>query len=385
MQALTLGSHNNIAYIVNQGSQSSPTLGTLKRYDTVTGNKTEILNLSQTYISEAQLSADGQWILFVAVANNQAKLQLVRLDGKMLQTLYCPAAAPNGANTASALNHVQWSTNQKLIAFNSYNSKGEQVLLLNAQTGSLQTAFSTSNGGQYPVMTWLDSTRIYLQGQSIDAPADSLYLLDTSKGPNQSASSLTKVFQDVPTTGNYACWNFDSSYDGQRMYVAECTLTSNTTRPGVGTQVGPGQIITQPATGGIRTASIYNNAKVAISAVRAVSSNTLLLLFENQSYTTSTVDTSQNGLWKINSSGTGLTRLTSDGAGVAGGPSLLNQYSQYPWSNVSRDGAMYALQHNSSDGKTITLLFGSLSGGSPTTFASIADGTQLSIIGWTTM
>src|ERR1700726_642299 len=34
MQALTLGSHNNIAYIVNQGSQANPTLGTLKRDDT---------------------------------------------------------------------------------------------------------------------------------------------------------------------------------------------------------------------------------------------------------------------------------------------------------------------------------------------------------------
>jgi hypothetical protein len=31
------------------------------------------------------------------------------------------------------------------------------------------------------------------------------------------------------------------------------------------------------------------------------------------------------------------------------------------------------------------LVFGSLNGGSPTIFAYISDGTQLSIVGWTTM
>src|SRR3979409_1666975 len=47
---LGLGSHQNIVYIVNQGPSNAPTLGTLKRYDVTTGNKTEILNLSNTYI-----------------------------------------------------------------------------------------------------------------------------------------------------------------------------------------------------------------------------------------------------------------------------------------------------------------------------------------------
>jgi hypothetical protein len=81
---LALGSHPNIVYIVN-----GPThLGTLKRYDVTTGAKTEIANLSNTNISEAQLSADGQWILFVAISGTQAKLQMIRMDGQGLQTLY---------------------------------------------------------------------------------------------------------------------------------------------------------------------------------------------------------------------------------------------------------------------------------------------------------
>ncbi len=67
---LALGAHPNIVYIVN-----GPThLGTLKRYDVTTGAKTEIVNLANTSISSAQLSADGQWILFVAISGRQAKL-----------------------------------------------------------------------------------------------------------------------------------------------------------------------------------------------------------------------------------------------------------------------------------------------------------------------
>jgi len=91
-----------------------------------------------------------------------------------------------------------------------------------------------------------------------------------------------------------------------------------------------------------------------------------------------------NGLWKVNTDGTHLIQLSTGGAGVSGGPSILCQYSQYPWSNVSRDGSLFALQHNSSNGQTQSLLLGSMNGGMPTPFASIS-GTQLSIVGWTTV
>ena len=73
LAGLALGGHPNIVYIVNEFPTTSSSTGTLKRYDVTTGNKTEILNLSKTYISEAQVSTDGQWILFVAVASGQAR------------------------------------------------------------------------------------------------------------------------------------------------------------------------------------------------------------------------------------------------------------------------------------------------------------------------
>jgi hypothetical protein len=139
----------------------------------------------------------------------------------------------------------------------------------------------------------------------------------------------------------------------------------------------------RPATGGAQQ-KIFTSQNMAITAIRSISKTTLLLLINNNA-TGTNVDTSQNGLWRVNADGSGLTRLTSSGAGVSGGPTLLCPYAQYPWSNVSRDGSKFASQQNSANGQTESLLFGSINGGSSTTFASISDGTQLSIVGWTTM
>ncbi|HJT58615.1 MAG TPA: hypothetical protein VJ761_19055 [Ktedonobacteraceae bacterium] len=373
LASLALGSHQNIVYIVNQGPANAPTLGTLKRYDVATGNKTEILNLPNTSISEAQVSSNGQWILFVAITSGQAKLQLVRMDGRGLQTLYC-------ANTGGSLHDAQWSTDQKLIIFDNYTSSGSFVDLLNTGNGSVQVEISLNGKGfDYPPLTWLDTTRLYLLAPEVDAPSGSLYLLDSSNGANQNPQNLPVVV----TPSDTFCWDSDSSYDATQLYTAGCTTDPDPSRPGIGDQRGPSTINVRPATGG-SPRTIFTNANMAITAVRAINKTTLLFLVENSSFIGS-ADTSNNGLWKVNTDGTGLTRLTSDGAGVSGGPSNFCQFTQDPWSNVSRDGNLFALQHNSSNGKTQSLLFGSLNGGTPTTFASISDGTQLSIAGWTTM
>ncbi len=89
----------------------------------------------------------------------------------------------------------------------------------------------------------------------------------------------------------------------------------------------------------------------------------------------------------MNTDGTGLRRLTADGTNESSG---LNSFSQYPWSNVSRDGSMYALQiikvlNPGTNNISYTLLVGILNGGTPLTIASIADGTTLDMVGWTTM
>jgi len=115
-------------------------------------------------------------------------------------------------------------------------------------------------------------------------------------------------------------------------------------------------------------------------------SNSLLLIIENQSPGNDpTIDTSENGLWKMNTDGSGFTRLTTESPGYQ---SNFNRFTQYPWSNVSFDGTMYALQStsNSSTDPITQLYYGSLSGGSPTSFAfAHANSEMVEVAGWTLM
>jgi hypothetical protein len=50
LPTMTLGTHATIVYIVNEGSPT-PTFGTLKRFDVVTGAKVEIVKMANTSIS----------------------------------------------------------------------------------------------------------------------------------------------------------------------------------------------------------------------------------------------------------------------------------------------------------------------------------------------
>jgi hypothetical protein len=367
---LALGSHPNIVYIVNEFSGTTSTFGTLKRVDTSTGQKTEIVKLASTYINSAQVSSDGQWILFVALVNGQARLQLVRMDGKGLQTLYC-ATPTNGAYAGSAIDAPQWTSNLKLVAFND----ARNIKLLNMQSGSLTTEFiGPQVSAAFLPVTWLDATRLYVRELQADEASFTIFLLDTSKGPGQTMSSLTPIYD---ASSGCQCGDFDSSYDGQHLYISSYVTAPGSIGPGYGIVKGPGTISMRPATGGA-SSLVFTSQEMAFTTLRDINSNTLLLLVENRG---AGVDTSKNGLWELRTDGTGLKQLASQ-SGAANGADNLNVYNQYPWSNVSRDGSLYALQY--SQGKQTVLSYASLSGGPPTVFANIADGTQLSIVGWTT-
>ena len=120
--------------------------------------------------------------------------------------------------------------------------------------------------------------------------------------------------------------------------------------------------------------------------VRAVTLNTLLIRIQNEPFSPSgeKVDQSHNGLWMIHTDGMGLKRLTTDNAHLG---TELNSSSQFPWSNASRDGRMYVAEQVDFQNRPNEdiLFYGSLNGGTRTIFADIADGTELSIAGWTTM
>src|SRR5712691_6475506 len=79
---LALGTHQAIVYIFNQGTQGAPTSGIIRRFDARTGLKTDIVNIPGSLIYEAQISANGQWILFTSKMAGQMTLQMVRMDGK---------------------------------------------------------------------------------------------------------------------------------------------------------------------------------------------------------------------------------------------------------------------------------------------------------------
>ncbi|TMD01853.1 MAG: hypothetical protein E6J11_02480 [Chloroflexi bacterium] len=365
MPSMTLGTHSTIVYIVNEGTFANPTFGTLKRYDVVTGVKVEVVKMANTYIASAQVSANGQWLLFVAQSAGQVRLQLIRMDGQYLQTLYCGAGSPQGS-----ILDEQWSTNQHLVVFLQVLQSGTAIYLLNVTNGALQVELPAVQTLTFAPRTWLDNTRVYVTLERTDSPPTILYILDTSKGANQNPQNLQKVFDGSSTP---FCWDFDSSYDTTKLFTTQCTVDPNPNGPGAGNYHGPSVINVRPATGGSPT-SVYTRNDLAFTSVRAVTSSTLLFTVGNTSGVTS-----QNGLWRVGTNGFNPVRLTGTG-------NQLNQFSQFPWSNVSRNGSQYVLGivSGSPTSPTYTLEYGSMSGGAPFVFASITN-VQLLVVGWTTM
>jgi eukaryotic-like serine/threonine-protein kinase len=360
---LLLGQDPNIVYIVNESISNAPTFGTVKRYDTITGQKVEINKTTNSRIDDAQVSSDGQWVLFTAHVAGQSELRVVRMDGQGVQTLFC---AQSGARIFGA----QWSINQKLVVFDvGQDTGGTTIYLLNMTNGSLQTELvSAAPGLAYLPRTWLDNKRVLLVGfaQNADAPPQNVYLLDTTKGANQQTTDL----QQVVSLGQ-PCWDFDSSFDSTKLFVSQCTP---------GQPEGSSSVGVQPATGGTLN-TFFTSSTLAINSVRVIDPNNTLLATANNMGPGVNDDTSNDGMYRLKTDGSAPLRLTPNNAGET---SNLNSFSQYFWSNVSRDGKLYALEMSNFSTGRYTLMFGSLNGGKPTTFADIS-GTVLEIAGWTNM
>jgi hypothetical protein len=360
---LVLGQDPTIVYIVNEGTSNAPTFGTVKRYDTSTGQKVEINKTANTRIDDAQVSADGQWVLFTAHVAGQSELRAVRMDGQGLQTLFC---AQSGFHIFGA----QWSFNQKLVVFDvSQDTGGTTIYLLNMTNGSLQAELvSAAPGLAYLPRTWLDNTRVLLVGfvQNADAPPQNVYLLDTTKGANQKTTDLQQV-----VSLSQSCWDFDSSFDSSKLFVNQCTT---------GLPEGSSSVGVQPATGG-KLNTFFTSSTLAINSIRVVDPNNTLLATANNVGPGVSGDTGNDGLYRLKTDGTTPFRLTSNNSGET---SNLNLFSQYFWSNVSRDGKLYALEMSNFSTGRYTLMFGSLNGGTPTTFADLS-GNILEIAGWTKM
>lgn len=383
MRPLALGNHANVVYIFNQGyTPGNASFSELKRYDVISGSKSVIVHLAGVNITEAQVSNDGQWILFNTNTGQYSEIQMVRMDGQGLQTLLCVIP--------TTLRSIQWSPDHSKVVY-SAQSVAElwNVYLLNMASGQVQPEIvqnNTANMG-FQARTWLDNTRVYLVGvpnPATPSPSRGLYILDTQKGPKQPLSNLVQV---ISPSQPQSCWDADSDYNATTLITSQCSVTfPSGSNPDGGIQQGPSTISTQTITGG-SARNIYSSQRLAVAQVRLLgnSSTSMLLTIENHNYGSNiSVDSSQNGLWKMNTDGSELKRLTT----VDGNhKSILNQFSQYPWSNVSRNSVLYAIQVTNILGTPLTTLYyGSIGGGNPTSFAfaNTTNGT-VEVAGWTTM
>ncbi len=387
MRPLVLGSHANIVYIYNEVPQNTSTAyGRLRRYDTASGQRTDIAT-SGIQILQAQVSSDGQWVLFLSMPDPRGglhvvMLQLVRMDGQGLQTLMClPYNISGGGPLSKPAIAFQWSVDEKsiLLSYDVMESPAfkadSTITLLNVATGALKPIFMDAGDGlySYSLVTWLDNTHAYIikQGISGPTPPATVFLINTATA----TVAQPGLVNMLTTTTRFSNYSLDSSYDGTQLYSSYCLQAADPFNTNI--QVGP-------ATGGARQTIFQEQPADCVQVLRAVNPHTLLLLVVVSNATTSATQ-----MWTMSLPGGSMQVLTSLTTAL---PSAsiqsydLNESSQYPWSNVSRDGSTYALQEIDSSAQTQSIVIASLKGGKPTAIATTSAGSSsVSLAGWTTM
>jgi hypothetical protein len=373
MRPVKLGKHPTIVYVYNEiPLNTTIAYGHLKLYDVTTGHKS-VLVTSGLSIEHAQVSADGQWVLFLSQVDprgdrqHESMLQLIRIDGRGLQTLYCLPAG-----TVSRSTNIQWSTDQKSVLISTDdNTSTSTVTLLNLATGKLTTELKiTDKNYEYSVMTWLDHTRAYIMrsGRFGPVPPSVLSILDTAKYNNPNGSNLKKVLEH---SVRFSYLSLDSSYNAKQLFVGYCLMVGANQPFDTTISVGP-------ATGGTQKTIYHQAPSICVKQLRAVTPQTLLMSVESVNIHTNAYN---NQLWKMKPDGSGRTVLFDLPLNAT--TYNMNVFTQFPWSNVSRDGSMYTLQTSNQNTTLQTLVFGSLKGGKPTQFAYTSRG-SVDIVGWTT-
>lgn len=341
------GTDQNIVYFTGTA---------LKRYNVQTKTTTTIIKGT---IGTAQISQDGQWILLGAVQNSVLRIQVVRIDGKYRQTLYCVPQGQllDGQGGFDPIS-LQWSLDQKQIIFSLGTFDGPiSLYLLDTSSGAVQPILDKQ---AFLPVAWLNSTQIYVK--SSQQPFK-LYLLDTSKGAHQHINDMKLVWKSA---GENDFWDFDISPDSTTLFVS--MVTSSPTDP-----YGPSTIDVVSIDGKINK-KILSSRNVVISNIRFINASSLMFVSFEQS---GTQEQAKNiGWWKINTDGSGLTHLNRQPNEGGAGPGTwgpFNPFSQTPWSNFSRNGSLYT------DGTS----YGSLNGGALTNYVS--DDSGATLVGWATM
>jgi hypothetical protein len=383
MRPLALGSHQNLVYIYNEVPQNTSTaIGHLRRYDATSGQKSDIIT-SGIRIDQAQISADGQWVLFLSIpdprgdSQHSAMLQLVRMDGQGLQTLYCfPSSIVYSGQGASSKLPIalQWSVDQHSILFSlNTNNDTSSIQVLNIATGNLKQLFLDQHDAlyNYSVVTWLDNIHFYIikQGNMGPTPPATVFLMDASTATVANPG----LVQIMTTNTRMSYYSLDSSYDGTQLYNSYCLLAASpfTTNIGVG-----------PAMGGARHTIYSQQHGDCIQVMRAVAPNTLLMVVQ---VANSAGSLTSNQVWTMSLPGNSVHTLTTFATSDSTSYNL-NETSQYPWSNLSRNGNAYAIAAADPTTHIQSILVAPLSGGNASSVAITNPGnSSVSVAGWTTL
>lgn len=398
MPPMTVGNHATVVFLALQNEYTL-----LQRYDVTTGATQTILQIPQASpVLGTNISPDGQWVLFGAWVQGQSAVQLVRMDGQQLQTLYC---TPAGYSVSSLV----LSPDQHYLVFSQRNETGAESMLylLDMRTGKLQTELSTlkpnypvfgqyasqasslvllspflhnakvskvTEGQQfnslgskqfpmYVPMKWATNSSVYLLGGVVATPSPSpqlLLLRDITKDVSQQGSNVQPVMA-TPEANN--CQDVDVTSDNRHIICSVYTQFG---------PVGPSSVLLQPTTGGAFHAIYRNPAGGSLNA-RALSNPSVVIFTLYRA-------SQPPALFKVNSDGSGLSQLMAGSTTQT----LLNLAASYlPWSNASRDSTLYALQLYDLTMSKETLVYGHMSGGVPVAFASSTAGNGLNIVGWT--
>lgn len=372
MAPLALGKQETFVYLEGGQPQQGPTSFTLKRYTISTRTTTDLLSGPYNPAIAAQISANGQWVMLHPFLSGGKAIQLVRMDGQGLQTLYCAYGDDFG--------WVQWSPDNKYVAFLDLGTPGTDgskwtFKLLNTTTGTIQTKARDHNHLLAFPQAWLDPTHLLVGWSGLPGEgSNKLSLLDIT-------TWTSTPILDPPSY----CFDATFSIDGTQLFTSQAPQYYCPTIEGwnpSGPRSGPSSIQVQSATSGLAK-TIYRTPTDAITALRVAMGTSLLLLISN------TDNTSHNGFWKINTDGTGLTKLSSSADIIKDAANeetcfagIFGWNMDQPWANASRDGAYYSFQvYNHGNGPS-RVLIGSMNGGVPLTVAS---GPVEVPVGWTTM
>ena len=380
MPSLSTGGQPQLIYYTGDNSGDS----FIRRVNVATSATTDILGLANAHIIEAQVSLNGQWLLFtirIDSPHEHIELRLVRVDGQYQQTLFCQPAS--STPYASQLGQFVWSPDLASVAVQGSSGQfnlpaidlvdlrhGHAQLEIASTFNQLQPGPTGTHPAQmeiYSPLKWLDNTRLYVGGyteQNNTSSQATTYLLDTTRGANQTNADTRVVLSNTHVSAGPSLCDFDSSQDATHLYIAQCFFQNNAVQK-------QGSLTVQPATGG-PSKTIYTSSSFSIIGVRVVNSHTLLMLTDKSIGNGYCGDT----LWKINSDGSGLTQL------ARGNALTWCSYLQTTCSNVSIDGQLFA--YMVSGGSSDLIYYGSLAGGKTRQVVQL-DSLYEGIAGWTAM